>query len=347
MDQLLSGRAQRLLKLLIEQYIESGQPVGSKLLAQHSGMELSAATIRNVLADLEQQGLLASPHTSAGRVPTDLGYRLFVDSLVSVKPLEDKLLSQLQRQIRLESNSQNLLSSASNMLSELTSLTSIVMLPKRDCIALRQIEFVPLSEKRVLAIMVMSDAEVENRIIHTSRNFSETELRQAANLLNRLLVGRDIQTVRDNILGELESMRKEVNEFLQAAVEMASQMFSTDGSPARDDLVVSGESKLLHMDSLADIGKARRLLDAFGHKRDILDLLDRCMSSERMQVFIGAETNNPEFEQCSLISAPYSMDGKVVGVLGIIGPTRMAYDRVIPMVDVTAKLLGAALQFKK
>jgi heat-inducible transcriptional repressor len=343
----LNERSQRLLKVLIEQYIEHGQPVGSKLLAQQSGLDVSPATIRNVLADLERKGLLVAPHTSAGRVPTDLGYRMFVDTLVSVKPLEENLLQQIQQNIRLDSGPQGLLGNASDMLSEITSLTSIVMLPKRDSISLRQIEFVPLSDKRVLAIMVMSDAEVENRILTTSRNFSENELRQASNLLNSLLVGRDISSVRDSILSELESMRREVNEFMQAAVEMAGQMFTPAQTEAKDSLVVSGESKLLRMDSLEDMAKARRLFDAFSEKKDILDLLDRCMVSQRMQVFIGAETENPELQQCSLIGSPYSIDGEVVGVLGIIGPTRMQYDRVIPLVDITAKLLGAALQFKQ
>jgi len=344
---LLSERAQILLKTLIEKYIDDGQPVGSKTLVQEAGLDVSAATIRNVLADLENMGLLMSPHTSAGRIPTDLGYRIFVDSLVSVKPLNDQELFNIEQQFTSEPNAKDLALSATDMLSGITSMASIIMLPKRSENAFRHIEFLPLSDNRVLAINVVNECDVENRIIQTNRTFTAQELEKVANYLNTEFVGKDVQSVRENLLLELHKAKQEVNTFMTSLLEMADRLFPEGEEESGEELLVTGKTNLLAYQEMGDTEKLRQLFDVFKGKKDILDVLDQCLVAKGIQIYIGAETGNNTLEDCSIITSPYSVDEKIVGVLGVIGPTRMSYEKVIPIVDITAKLFGSALQNKQ
>lgn len=340
----LNERSLHLLKSLVERYIQDGQPVGSRVLSKDSDLRLSPATIRNVMADLEDMGLIHSPHTSAGRVPTVRGYRMFVDSLLTVRPLESRLLSTLSES--LENNGEDadvLLEKASNLLSEFTQMAGIVTLPKRELVSLSHIEFLSLSNNRVLVIVVTNEQEVHNKIIHTDRVFSATELQQAANFLNSVYSGRSIATVRDALLQELEQDRVEVNQGMIDAVNMARQAF--DHKP-KEDYVLSGQTNLMEFSELSNMERLRQLFDAFNQKRSIIHLLDKCQAAEGVQIFIGEESGYQAFDHCSLVTSSYTVNDEVVGVLGVIGPTRMSYQNVIPFVDMTAKLLSAALNPK-
>jgi heat-inducible transcriptional repressor len=340
---MLTERAQHLLKVLVECYIESGQPVGSRTLARTAGLNLSPATIRNVMADLEDLGLIVSPHTSAGRIPTAQGYRLFVDTLLSVKPPDSLILQELQTKLGPDQDAKGLVESASSMLSAVTQMAGVVTVPRRDQSALRQIEFLPLSERRILAIMVTNEKEVQNKILHLEREFSPAELRQAANYLNEMFSGKGLGAVRDSLLRDLDAVRADMNRMMVSAIELGGQLFSTQDEGG-DNYVLAGEANLMDYQELSDIDKLRQLFDAFKQKREILHLLDKSISAEGVQIFIGQESGYSVFDDCSVVSAPYAVDGRVLGVLGVIGPTRMAYERVIPIVDITAKLLGAALK---
>lgn len=339
----LSERAQILLKSLVEKYIEGGQPVGSRVLAKASGLDLSPATIRNVLADLEDMGLIASPHTSAGRIPTDKGYRVFVDSMVKVQPLKNRDVERIKSMMPSETDPKKIISQTSDMLSEFTRMTSLVMLPRRAHNALRQIEFLPLSENRVLAIIVINECEVENRVLQLSRSYSAEELQRVAKYLNSAFGGSNINDLRSRLLDELKRARQDVNEFMVDIVEMADQLFP-EGKV--DDLVMAGKTNLVGLQEMSDTEKLRQLFDTFKQKQSILEVLDQCLVSRGVQIFIGGESGINELQRCSIISSPYEVDGEVVGVLGVIGPTRMNYDKVIPVVDITAKLVGSALEFK-
>lgn len=339
----ITERAQHFLKVLIERYIQDGQPVGSRTLARDSGLDLSPATIRNVMADLEDLGLIASPHTSAGRIPTASGYRLFVDSLLSLQPIEEKLVLQLQHELGLTLDpGAGIVQSASKMLSDMTRLAGVVMVPKRNQEKVRQIEFVPLSNTRVLAVIVTTAGEILNRIIDTSRQFKRSELEQLSNYITAHYAGRDLQSVRRQVFDEMQATRADMDRLMAEALSMASEAFSeTDSQP---DMVVSGQTNLMDFDELAQMDRLRGLFDAFTEKQEILHLLDRCLEADGVQIYIGEESGYQTLRDCSVITAPYEVDDEVIGVLGVIGPTRIAYDRVIPIVDVTAKLLGAALK---
>lgn len=339
----LSQRAQILLKTLIKKYIDEGLPVGSKALVNDSGLDVSSATIRSVLADLEDMGLLRSPHTSAGRVPTDLGYRLFVDSLVSVNQLREKELSQIQARFNEKQSPRDLALSASGLLSGLTSMASVIMLPRSSSKSLRHIEFLPLTDCRVLAIIVVNDREVENRVIQTTREFSGNELLHMSNYLNAEFTGKDIHRVRADLLTQLRNAREDVNEFMASLIDMADTLFTED---AEGDLLVTGKTNLLAYQEIGDTEKLRRLFEVFKGKKDMLEVLDQCLSADGMQMYIGSESGNNLLDQCSIITSPYTRDGEVVGVMGVIGPTRMNYEKVIPIVDITAKLFSSALEFK-
>ncbi len=338
----INERAQYLLKALIESYIRDGQPVGSKKLARESGLDLSPATIRSIMADLEDLGLVTSPHTSAGRVPTPQGYRMFVDTLLTVQPLEDAAIHRLKAQFGRKESIQDLATSVSGMLAEISSMAGVVMLPRKERLALRHIEFLPLSGDRVLAILVINEQEVENAIIHTQRSFSEAELQQAANYLNSLFAGKDLAEVRHQLLTELRSTRDQMDRLMQSAITMAEQIFAKDSS--NEELVLSGQTQLMEFEELSDVEKLRELFEAFSEKRQVLHLLDQCLHGQGVQLFIGEESGYGVLHDCTVVSAPYQVDGQVLGVLGIIGPTRMAYERVIPLVDVTARLVSAALK---
>ncbi len=342
----LSERTRHLLKALMERYIRDGLPVGSRTLARDAGLDLSPATIRNVMADLEDLGYLRAPHTSAGRVPTARGYRLFIDALLRVKPLDQQEIEVLRRRIdQPVQSSAELARSVSDLLSGVTHLAGVVMLPRHNIVTLRHVEFLPLSEKRVLVILVLNAQEVQNRIIHLQRPCSAAELQQAAGYLNTQFVGQDIQQVRNTLLGELREARNSLDQLMQTVMEMAEQTF--EGESQGEDYVVAGQTHLMQCTDLSDLDKLRQLFEAFNHKRDLLHLFDQCLHAEGVQIFVGEESGFEVLEGCSVVTAPYSVEGQVLGVLGVIGPTRMAYDRVIPVVDVTARLLAAALNARK
>lgn len=338
----LSERTQHLLKALVERYIRDGQPVGSRTLARDTGLDLSPATVRNVMADLEELGYLHAPHTSAGRVPTARGYRFFIDALLHLKPLENEEIEILRRRIdQPVQSSAELARSVSDLLSGLTRLAGVVMLPRRKVATLRHVEFLPLSDHRVLAILVLNTQEVQNRIIQTGRPYSAVELQQAANYLNAQFAGQEIEQVREALLRDLRETRDSMDRLTQTVVEIAEQTFETESDG--EDYVVAGQTHLMQCADLSDLDKLRQLFEAFNHKRDLLHLFDQCLHAEGVQIFIGEESGFGVLEGCSVVTAPYSVEGRVLGVLGVIGPTRMAYDRVIPVVDITARLLAAAL----
>jgi len=343
----LNERAQLLLKALIENYIRDGQPVGSRTLSRDSGLSLSSATIRNVMADLEDLGLVASPHTSAGRIPTDKGYRLFVDTLLKLKPLRHEEIEEIERRLRSDvANGRSLVQTVSQMLSNVTHMAGLVTLPNPNYVALSQIEFIALSENRALAIMVMSNREVQNRVVQLDRYYSSEELRRAANYLNEAFAGRSLPDVRAQLVAQLQETRQHMNQLMQDAIQMAQKVF--DAKPDEGvEYVIAGETNLMGFAELSNVDRLRRLFEAFNEKHDILRLLDSCLRAEGIQIFIGQESGYRILDDISVVTAPYTLDNRVVGVLGIIGPTRMAYERVIPIVDVTAKLLGSALNARK
>ncbi|MFO1421221.1 MAG: heat-inducible transcriptional repressor HrcA [Candidatus Competibacteraceae bacterium] len=338
----LGERTQHLLRVLVERYIRNGQPVGSRTLARDAGLDLSPATVRNVMADLEELGYLRAPHTSAGRVPTARGYRFFIDALLHLKPLEDQEIEILRRRIdQPVRDGAELARSVSDLLSGVTHLAGVVMLPRRKVTTLRQVEFLPLTENRTLVILVLNSQEVQNRVIQTRRPYNATELQQAANYLNQQFTGQDIHQVRESLLRDLRETRDNLDQLMQTVVEMAEQTFEPESNG--QDYVVAGQTQLMRYADLSDLDKLRQLFEAFNHKRDLLHLFDQCLHADGVQIFIGEESGFEALEDCSVVTAPYSVAGRVLGVLGVIGPTRMAYDRVIPVVDVTARLLAAAL----
>ncbi|MCW9023798.1 MAG: heat-inducible transcriptional repressor HrcA [Gammaproteobacteria bacterium] len=336
----LSDRAQALLKNLVQRYIEDGHPVGSRTLARESGMNLSPATIRNVMADLEDLGLVVAPHTSAGRIPTAQGYRMFVDNLLTVQPLRHSVIDQLTLSLGGDVKHDQLIGSASSMLSNFTKMAGVVMLPRRGSVTLRQVEFIPLSGNRVLVILVVNEEEVQNRVIHTDRSYSQEELLRVANYLNTEFQGRNLDEIREGVLKSMQEVRDDMQQVMQMAVSMADQVMA---SSRDDDVVIAGETNLMTYAEMADMDKLRQLFDAFHAKQDILHILDRSIYAEGMQIFIGEESGYSALGDCSVVTAPYKVEDQVVGVLGVIGPTRMAYDRVIPVVDMTAKILGSLL----
>jgi len=339
-----SDRAQQLLRVLIQRYIRDGQPVGSRTLSKDSGLDLSPATIRNVMSDLEDLGMVSAPHTSAGRVPTAKGYRLFVDTLVRYRQPRDNDIDKLRSQIsRKVDDAGALVSSVSSMLSEFTSLAGVVTVPRGQHAALRQIEFLPLSENRILAILVINDREVQNRILHTDRDYSASELQQAANFINQHYAGIEMPQVRENIVEDLEKTRHSMNQAMHDIIAVAQSAMEGASHPG-GEFVLAGETNLMDFAELSDVDTLRRLFEAFSRKRLILDLLDRSIHADGVQIFIGEESGYQILDDCSVVTAPYQLDSDTVGVLGVIGPTRMAYDRVVPIVDITARLLRSALK---
>jgi heat-inducible transcriptional repressor len=335
---MLNERAQTLLKILVERYIAEGQPVGSRALSKFSALELSPATIRNVMADLEEMGFVTSPHTSAGRVPTPKGYRIFVDTLLTVRPLEEIERHQLEEQL-LPDDPHRVVMAASQILSELTHFAGVVVAPRRRGAVLRHIEFFRLSEKRVLLIIVASDGEVQNRVLVTDRSYSPSQLTEAANFVNQHYSGLEFDQIRQNVRTELIDLHRDISGLMTAAIETGSEaMRATEG------MVISGGRNLLQVDDLSsDMDRLRRLFDLFERKTQLLELLEQSERAEGVKIFIGGESQLIPLDECSIVSAPYEVDGQVVGTVGVIGPTRMAYERVIPIVDVTAKLVSSAL----
>jgi len=336
---MLDKRSRSLLKTLVEHYIAEGQPVGSRVLSRVSGLDLSPATIRNVMADLEDAGFVASPHTSAGRIPTARGYRLFVDSLLTVQPLEARQLGEIEEALHGLPASQ-LIANASQMLSSLTHFAGVVVSPRRTQTLIRQIEFLSLSEKRILLILVTTDGDVQNRIVHTDRAYSASELTTAANYLNQHFAGHDFEQIRRRLSHEIQQLRDDIKPLMTLALEAGDAALAESNSP----YVISGEKNLLDVDELAsNMQRLRKLFDLFEQHSSLMRLLDVSHRADGVQIFIGSESGIAPLDECSVIAAPYSVNGQVVGSLGVIGPTRMAYERVIPIVDITARMLSSAL----
>ena len=335
---MLDQRARSLLKTLVERYIADGQPVGSRALSRYSGLELSPATIRNAMADLEELGFIASPHTSAGRIPTPRGYRLFVDTLMTVRPLDESARQEMKEHL-LPDQPQRLISAAAQMLSELSQFAGVVMAPKRKT-TFRHIEFLNLSEKRVLLILVTPDGDVQNRILFTSTPYSQSQLIEAANFINQHYAGVEFDLIRGRIREELKELREDIMRLTQAAMEAGGQALAE----SNDSYVLSGEKNLLGVSDLSsNMERLRRLFDMFEHKTGLMQLLETSSHAEGVQIFIGGESKLVPLDEMSVVTAPYEVDGRIVGTLGVIGPTRMAYERVIPIVDITARLLSNAL----
>ena len=335
---MLDQRARTLLKTLVERYIVDGQPVGSRALSKYSGLDLSPATIRNVMADLEELGFIASPHTSAGRVPTPRGYRLFVDTLMTVRPLDEAARNEMRGHL-LPDQPQRLISTAAQLLSELSQFAGVVMAPKRQS-TFRHIEFLNLSDKRVLLILVTPDGDVQNRILFTEKPYTQAQLMEAANFINQNYAGVEFDQIRGRIREELKALREDIMRLTQAAVEAGDQALSE----ASDNVVLSGERNLLGVADLSsDMERLRRLFDVFEHKTSLMQLLESSGRAQGVQIFIGGESSLVPLDEMSVVTAPYEVDGRIVGTLGVIGPTRMAYERVIPIVDITARLLSNAL----
>ena len=341
----LNDRTSHLLKVLVNQYIDDGQPVGSKSLVQSANLKVSSATVRNVMAELEDLGFIESPHRSAGRVPTIQGYRFFVDSLVESQPVgEQRLYEELQEQLDQDLSTQALVTNVSEFLSGVTRLAGIVTLPKAQQVSLRQIEFIPLSESRILAILVTNDDEVQNRILEVHRAFGIDELHRLSNYFNEQFAGMEINQVREQLMSRMQSDREQMDGLMNMATQMAEGLFSDQGQG--EDYILAGQSNLMGVDKLSNVDKLRQLFNAFSEKQEVLSLLDQCIDSDGVQIYIGQESGYKIFDDCSVVTSSYSIAGQPLGVLGVIGPTRMQYDRIIPIVDVTAKVLGAVLNSK-
>jgi heat-inducible transcriptional repressor len=342
--QIPSDRAGYILRALVEQYIREGQPVGSRTLSRAAGLNLSPATIRNVVADLEEMGFVSAPHTSAGRVPTAKGYRFFVDTLLQLQPMAIAEISRLQNQLVEDASGDTkaVAAAASSALSALTRMAGVVTLPRQKQLTLRQIEFLPLSNQRVLAILVVNDSEVQNRILHMEREYGESELRRAANYLNEKFVGRDLRGIRARMIEDLQSTRETMNQLMLDALSIAQRAIEIE--PESSELVLAGETRLMEFEELSDVEKLRQIFELFAQQREILNLLDRSIAAQGVQIFIGEESGYRILDECSIVAAPYRVNDEIVGVLGVIGPTRMAYERVIPIVDITARLMGSALK---
>ena len=335
----ISERAQTLLKVLIECYIRDGLPVGSKTLLEASRLPISAATVRNVMADLEDRGLVAAPHTSAGRVPTERGYRLFVDTLINVPHPDIVSMRAIESALDPDQSGQQLAQSVSQMLSGMTAQAGLVTVPRRNRQSLRQVEFLPLSGNRVLLILVVNEQDVQNRILHTERPYDEFELRRISHFINQRYVGFTLRQLHRAVTEAMQADKDSIDRYMQATLDLASRAFAEDNNDSAD-YALSGEAQLIeHADPL-DLEKLQGLFNAFAQKKDILHLIDRSLRAEGVQIFIGQESGLGDF---SIVTAPYSVIGESLGVLAVIGPTRMNYEKVISTVDITARMISAAL----
>jgi heat-inducible transcriptional repressor len=339
----LDERARAVLKLLIEHYIQDGQPVASRTLARDFGHALSSATIRNVMADLEDAGLIHSPHTSAGRVPTVLGYRFFVDSLIEAPAVGPELIETLKTGFEQKPVTMGQWSAATELLSSITHLAAVVTLPGRDQLSWNRIEFVPLSEHRILVVLLTDDQEVQNRLIETAAPYSRSFLAQAAQFLNEMFVGRNLEAVRQRLVGDLQKTRAGLSDWMKQAMSLAETILAQTLTPT-PEVVVSGEVNLMDFDELRDLSRLRDLLDTLARQRDLIRLFDASVRADRVQIYIGSESGYNALSPCSVILSPYRAGGRTLGVLGVIGPTRIPYEKIIPIVQVSADLIGASLQ---
>lgn len=333
---MLDDRAKLLLKALVERYIAEGQPVGSRTLSRASGLELSPATIRNVMSDLEELGLIASPHTSAGRIPTARGYRLFVDTMLTVQR------EQFTAPSLPPDQPQRVIANAAQLLSNLSQFVGVVMAPRRSSV-FRHIEFLKLSPRRYLVIIVSPDGDVQNRVVFTETDYTQQQLVEAANYINTHFAGMAIEQVRERLKNEVEELRGEIVQLMQTAVDASSEAMTQ-----KDEVVISGERNLLAVsDFSSDMSHLRKAFELFEQKTQLMRLLDISSQAAGVRIFIGGESQVVPFEELSVVSAPYEVDGQVVGTLGVIGPTRMPYDRMIQIVDITSRLVTNALSHQK
>ncbi|MDR2174210.1 MAG: heat-inducible transcriptional repressor HrcA [Burkholderiales bacterium] len=335
---MLEPRATHLLKTLIDLYVADGQPVGSRVLTRQSGLDLSSATVRNVMADLEEMGFITSPHTSAGRIPTVRGYRFFVDSLMVVKPLEQQEVRRLESELQTDVRPQQLVANAATLLSQLSHFAGVVMTPKRREATFRHLEFLRLSERRILLIVVTPEGDVQNRILQPPQSYTQSELTEASNFFNHHFAGVPFSSIRLRLSEELKTLREDIAALMSAAIDLSEDVLR------ETEAVVAGEKNLLDTEDFSDRKEhLRRLFDVFEKKTSLLHLLDMSQNAEGVHIYIGAEAGVMQLDECSVVTAPYTVDGQVMGTLGVIGPTRMAYERMIPIVDVTARLLSNVL----
>ncbi len=336
----LDPRARHLLRALVGQYVRDGQPVGSRTLLQSCGLDVSPATIRNVMADLEECGLLSAPHTSAGRIPTPRGYRVFVDSLLEIQPVCESDLDSLRQCLPHSAATSDLLTSVSSMLSGITRFVGLVTVPRREHFAFRHIDFVQLDPSRVMVILVFTDNEVQNRVVELLQPLSPGELEWISNYLNSNFAGLTLDEIRRRLVKELSGDRARLDRLMAATVLLADAALRTEGE---SDMVMAGQNNLLGVHELADVDRLRELFEAFARKQDLLRVLEGCIHASGVRLFIGEESGLASLQQCSVVAAPYGAGGKVLGVLGVIGPTRMRYERVIPVVQASAQVLSQAL----
>ena len=344
MDLEPNNRAQYLLKVLIQKYISDGSPIGSRTLLEDSGLDLSPATIRHVMSDLEDHGLIRAPHTSSGRIPTARGYRMFVDTLVRYQKPNTDYIDEIQSDLRADNyDTGQLIDKVSNTLSRITSLAGIVKVPKGDNVSLKRIEFLPLSENRILTILVLNNDEVQNRILDTKEKHSASELQKASNFINKNYANQSLDSIRMKLVSDMDETRLSMNEEMQDIISTASKAMEV-ADENEDEFIVAGERNLMDFAELSNVEKLKQLFDAFSSKRMMIDLLDRSISADGVQIFIGSESGFSMLDDCSVVAAPYKLSKNQVGVLGVIGPKRMAYDRVVPIVDLTAKMLGSIIE---
>ncbi len=339
-----NNRAQYLLKVLIQKYISDGSPIGSRTLLEDSGLDLSPATIRHVMSDLEDHGLIRAPHTSSGRIPTARGYRMFVDTLVRYQKPDIDYIDEIQSNLRADNyDTGQLIDKVSNTLSRITSLAGIVKVPKGDSVSLKRIEFLPLSENRILTILVLNNDEVQNRILDTKEKHSASELQKVSNFINENYANQSLDSIRMKLVNDMDETRLSMNKEMQDIISTASKAMEV-ADENEDEFIVAGERNLMDFAELSNVEKLKQLFDAFSRKRMMIDLLDRSISADGVQIFIGSESGFSMLDDCSVVAAPYNMSKNQVGVLGVIGPKRMAYDRVVPIVDLTAKMLGSIIE---
>ena len=344
MDLEPNNRAQYLLKVLIQKYISDGSPIGSRTLLEDSGLDLSPATIRHVMSDLEDHGLIRAPHTSSGRIPTARGYRMFVDTLVRYQKPDTDYIDEIQSDLRTDNyDTGQLIDKVSNTLSRITSLAGIVKVPKGDNVLLKRIEFLPLSENRILTILVLNNDEVQNRILDTKEKHSASELQKVSNFINENYANQSLDSIRMKLVSDMDETRLSMNKEMQDIISTASKAMEV-ADENEDEFIVAGERNLMDFAELSNVEKLKQLFDAFSSKRMMIDLLDRSISADGVQIFIGSESGFSMLDDCSVVAAPYKLSKNQVGVLGVIGPKRMAYDRVVPIVDLTAKMLGSIIE---
>jgi len=338
-----------LMKSLIESYVEQGTPIGSKALLKSSHLSVSPATVRNIMADLERQGLVLSPHTSAGRIPTTQGLRIFVDQIIKVRSLRSDVVEHVKHNLDPRQETKALLGNASSLLSDMTKMASLVQIPCQPVSRLQHIDFIPLSDKRLLVVMVLENDEIQNRVIAVDRDYQREELTQMANYLNEQLVGKDVNSARQELFGQMLKEKQQLDVLLQKAIDFAEKGFETsENSIAKSNqsFHLSGQTNLVSMASHGQLENIDQIFNAFKQKQQIMSLLDRSLAAKGVKIFIGEESGSQGLSGCSIVSAPYKQQGKSIGVLAVVGPTRMQYDKVIPIVDITAKMLSSALDYK-